>query len=122
MNIPERLFYEKLLKLIPSWYVVYPQVVLSSIVSVDSNRKAFRKWQNKINKKTIDFVIFKKPYIKPIAAIEYNGSTHKRKDRSQRDEFVNSVLSSAWISILHFRHKDSTESDVIEFLKFMTSL
>lgn len=122
MSIPERQFYEKLIKLLPTWYVIYPQVVLSNIVSVNSSRKTFRKRQNKINKKTVDFVIFEEPYIKPVAAIEYDGSTHQRKDRVQRDEFVNSVLSSAWIPILHFRHTGSTESDVVQFLDSIKSL
>ena len=70
-------------------------MLLSSIVKVTSSRKTFWKRQNKINRKTIDFVIFSDKYVIPIAAIEYDGSTHNRTDRIQRDELVNSILLSA---------------------------
>jgi len=117
MNIPERKFYELLLTLLPEWYVVYPQVLLSSIVKVTSSKKTFWKRQNKINRKTIDFVIFSDKYITPVAALEYDGSTHNRKDRIQRDELVNSILLSAWIPILHFHHKKDNETALRLFIQ-----
>lgn len=120
MNIPERRFYEQLLNIVPENYVVFPQVVLSSIVAVDTDRKSFWKWQNKINKKTLDFVLFDKKYIKPIAVIEYDGSTHYRKDRVARDEFVDWVLRTANIPILHFRHGKDLMEIVEEFIKTFT--
>ena len=66
LNIPERKFFEQVISILPETYVIYPQVLLSSIISVHSDKKSFRKRQNKINRKTIDFVIFEKQYLKPV--------------------------------------------------------
>jgi hypothetical protein len=66
LNIPERKFFEHVEKILPDTHVVFPQIVLSNIVAVDSDRKSFWKRQNKINRKTIDFVIFEKQYLKPV--------------------------------------------------------
>jgi len=122
LNIPERVFFEKIIQIIPKDYVVYPQIVLSSIVKVETPKNMFWKYQNKINKKTIDFVIFKKPYFVPVLAIEYDGKTHKRNDRMQRDNFVNKVLEKAQIGILHVKHSEEIDynevkKDIISFLK-----
>lgn len=116
LNIPERKFFEQVQKILPDTYVIFPQIVLSTIVAVDSDRKSFWKRQNKINKKTIDFVIFEKQYLKPVWAIEYDGSTHKRTDRKERDLFVNEVLASADIKILHYKHTWDTFTHVEEFI------
>lgn len=105
LNIPERLFFEGLQKIIPDEYVAFPQIVLSSIVEVTSTGKEFWTYWNKINKKTIDFVVFEKQYLKPIIAIEYDGQTHNRSDRQTRDDFVNKALNSASIKSLHIKHQ-----------------
>lgn len=105
LNIPERQFFETLQQIIPIDYVVFPQIVLSSIIQVNSRKKDFWTHQNKINRKTIDFVIFEKQYLKPIIAIEYDWKTHKRSDRQKRDNFVDNVLGSVWIKIFHIKHQ-----------------
>jgi len=117
LNIPERKFFEHVQSILPDAYVVFPQIVLSNIVSVDTDRKSFWKRQNKINKKTIDFVIFEKQYLKPVWAIEYDGKTHQRADRIERDNFVNATLTSAHIAILHYKHTWDTLTHVEEFIE-----
>lgn len=114
LNIPERKFFEGLQQIIPVEYVVFPQIVLSNIVKVSSSRKEFWTYQNKINRKTIDFVIFEKQYLKPIVAIEYDGKTHGRKDRQERDIFVNKVLESAGIKSIHISHQKNINFEEIK--------
>ncbi len=114
LNIPERQFFEGLQQIIPAEYIVFPQIVLSSIVQVTSKRKEFWTYQNKINRKTIDFVIFEKQYLKPAIAIEYDGKTHNRSDRQERDDFVNKVLSSAGIKSLHIKHQKNINFEEVK--------
>ena len=114
LNIPERHFFEGLQQIIPAEYIVFPQIVLSNIVQVTSKRKEFWTYQNKINRKTIDFVIFEKQYLKPVIAIEYDGKTHNRSDRQERDDFVNKVLSSAGIKSLHIKHQKNINFEEVE--------
>jgi len=107
LNIPERKFFEKLQNIIPDNYVVFPQILLSSIVSVDSPSKEFWKYQNKINRKTIDFVIFEKPYYKPVLAIEYDGKTHNYSNRMERDVKVGKILEKSGIKNFHVKHQEN---------------
>ncbi len=122
LNIPERKFFEALLQKIPVNYVVYPQVVLSSVIQYSGDRKLFRQNQTKINKKTLDFVIFEKEYLKPIMAIEYDGSTHDREDRKERDEFVNNALTQVGIKVVHIKHFQSMDLDSIITTEILSNL
>jgi hypothetical protein len=114
LNIPERKFFEELQNIIPNNYTVFPQVILSSIVSVDSPRNKFWKYQNKINRKTIDFVIFDKPYYKPILAIEYDGKTHDYPNRVKRDLEVSRILEKSGIKNFHVKHQENINFDEIK--------
>ena len=79
--------------------------LFQTFLQFNSRKKDFWTHQNKINRKTIDFVIFEKQYLKPIIAIEYDWKTHKRSDRQKRDKFVDNVLCSAWIKVFHINHQ-----------------
>ncbi|MFA4941021.1 MAG: DUF2726 domain-containing protein [Patescibacteria group bacterium] len=114
LNIPERKFFENIQQIIPDNYVVFPQIVLGSIVNVNNSVRSFWTYQNKINRKTIDFVIFEKPYLKPVLAIEYDGKTHDSPKRQRRDYFVNNTLKSAGIKIIHIRHSDNINFEIIK--------
>lgn len=106
LNIPERKFYETLQKLLPEEYICFPQMVISNILNVKkAERKEYLKNRSKINKKTIDFVIFKKPYLQPVLAIEYDGSSHNKPSRQKRDAFVNNILKNSNLDIIHIKHK-----------------
>jgi len=114
MNIPERKFFEELRKIIPDNYEVFPQVVLGSIVYPVGSGNEFMKLRNKINRKIIDFVIFEKPYFKPVLGIEYDGKTHDYPDRVNRDIEVQEILDSAGIKNFHVRHRDNINFEEIK--------
>lgn len=114
LNIPERKFFEEIKKTIPENYAVFPQMQLSSIVSVSNNKTQFWKYQNKINRKNIDFVIFEKPYYKPVLAIEYDGKTHDQPVRAERDILVAKILDSAGIKNFHVRHQATINFEEIK--------
>lgn len=107
LNVPERKFFEELKKIVPTTHIVFPQVQLSTILKVETARNKFWTYQNKINRKTVDFVIFELPYYKPVLGIEYDGRTHEREDRVVRDNNVNEMLKSAGIKSLHVKHEAS---------------
>lgn len=105
LNIPERKFFEGLQEIVSDEHVVFPQILLSSIISADAKGKERLGYWNRINRKTIDFVIFSKPYLTPLLGIEYDGKTHDEPARKSRDNFVNKALSSSGIKCLHVPHK-----------------
>jgi len=89
-------------------------MVFSNIVQVLSSKKEFWTYQNKINRKRIDFVIFKKQYLTPIIVIEYDGKTHNRSDRQKRDRFVDKVLYSVGIKSLHIKHQKNIDFEELK--------
>ncbi len=120
LSVPERRFYEWLQVVLPDDVVVIPQVVLSNILVPNVNRRDFWKYQNKINRKTVDFVLFSLPYLEPLVAIEYDGRTHDRPDRRQRDIFVENALRNAGIEIIRIRHSNKLNYKAIEKLLLST--
>lgn len=114
MNVPERKFFDELQSIIPDNHIVFPQVLLSNIVKVASSRKDFWKYHNIINRKTIDYVIFEKPYFKPVLAIEYDGKTHNKPVRIERDIKVKNILDSASIKSFHVKHEKNINFEEIK--------
>ena len=86
-----------------SKYYIFPQMLLSNIVDVEKGTKSPRGFRNKIDHKTIDFVLFDRNTISPVLAIELDDSSHDREDRQERDAFVDRVLAKVGLPLLHVR-------------------
>lgn len=83
-------------------FVAMVQIPLISLVGV--RRKHESGWMShfgRIKTKRIDFVICKKDDLKPLLALELDGSTHENEERHERDIFVDSVFTSVGMPILH---------------------
>ena len=61
------------------------------------------QYRNKINQKHIDFLVCNIETMKPIIGVELDDLSHDRKDRQERDEFVNSVFKECCLPILHVK-------------------
>lgn len=76
-------------------YIVYPQVLLATVIQINSNEA---------NKgalfKIIDFCILNKFTLEPVCMIEINDSSHNSYDRIERDEKVKSILKSCNLPLL----------------------
>jgi very-short-patch-repair endonuclease len=113
ITVVERDFFDLLQRLLPTEYICYPQIVLSAIVSVKTSKDNFWKYQNSINRKIIDFVIFKKSNLEPVLAIEYDDSSHNLEKRIERDNKVDNVLKTAGISYIHVHHSGTDLENMI---------
>ena len=65
------------------------------------------KYRNKITQKSVDFVIVEKNYLNPLLAIELDDSSHNRKDRIKRDNFIEKALKDAGLPLLRIKRKQS---------------
>jgi hypothetical protein len=115
LHAVEKEVFDEITSLLPSSYILFPQVVLSNLVTVTAPKKEFWGFMNKVNKKTIDFVVCTKKDFSPVLAIEYDGRMHQKKERKERDRFVDTVLFSAKMPILHIPH--TRERDLAELKK-----
>ncbi|HIF31444.1 MAG TPA: DUF2726 domain-containing protein [Planctomycetaceae bacterium] len=81
------------------WHVV-AMVRLADLIRVKKGTNSFQTWQNKIHAKHIDFVLCDLETLSIELAIELDDSSHQRKDRIERDEFVDAALDSCQLPLL----------------------
>jgi hypothetical protein len=108
MTQTEYKFYEVLHEIIKDKFFIMPQVALSRIIEVQDGlaKHGSDSWYanfSRINKKTIDFVVFDKIHLSPMLVIELDDYTHNYFSRQKRDEFLDNALKSAGLNILHVK-------------------
>lgn len=100
MSKAEHDFFKALQETVKDKYYIVPQVQLSKIVEVNHYEHQKRKYFNKIDRKSVDFVLFNKEYFTPYMAIELDDSSHLLPPREVRDDFVGSMLDRVGIKLV----------------------
>ncbi|MCB1232356.1 MAG: DUF2726 domain-containing protein [Verrucomicrobiae bacterium] len=72
--------------------------------------------RNRIDRKHVDFVICDAKTMDPVMAIELDDQTHRRKDRQERDQFVDEVFRVAGIPLIHIPAAKGYQVDEIRRL------
>ena len=103
MTNAEREFFFVLQQAVGEKYYIVPQVQLSNLVQVERAEKWKYEYTNRIHLKSVDFVLFDPKYFTPQIVIELDDSSHERANRHERDGFVDSVLTTAKIKIVHIK-------------------
>lgn len=83
-------------------YRICPKVRLADIVKPKNDEKYMSHF-GKIKAKHVDFAVCDRN-MKVLAVVELDDSSHDRKDRQERDEFVDTILTSNGIKVIHTRH------------------
>jgi len=84
-------------------YKVFTQIPLGSLVYVEKGTGSYQSYWNKVDRKTLDFVLASKDTLAPVLAIELDDSSHEREDRRERDAFVDEVLAKAGLPLMHVK-------------------
>ena len=66
------------------------------------DRSVYQTALNRINRKHFDFVLCHPDDLAVLCAIELNDASHQRKDRQERDEFLNKACRSAGLPLIPF--------------------
>jgi len=78
-----------------------PRIRLSDLVEVRWGTSGAQAHENRINQKHVDFVLCTANDLTPRLVIELDDSSHARRDRRERDVFIDSALAAAGLPILH---------------------
>jgi very-short-patch-repair endonuclease len=78
-------------------------VSLNNLVTVKNGTGSYLAFHNKVDRKSVDFVLFDRSTISPVLALELDDASHDREDRQERDAFVDRVLAKAGLPLLHVR-------------------
>jgi len=96
---PEQVLYHRLVKALPN-HIVLAQVQLSRLLGVKKGVH-FASWFNRINRKSVDFVVCQRDG-SAVAAIELDDSTHSRRARQTADATKDKALESAGVRIIRW--------------------
>lgn len=95
-------FYRILTHIIKGRAIVFTKVALSDIFYVKSkDRSEYQTFLNKIDRKHVDFLLCDVISLQPLCGIELDDKSHKRKDRQERDRFVDAVFEISDLPIVH---------------------
>jgi hypothetical protein len=99
----EHEFFNVLEQAMEGKYYIFPQLALDKLVLLSGKGSYRGGYRNKIDQKSVDFVLFNKQNVSPVLVIELDDFTHERPDRQIRDGFVDKVMNHCNIPILHTR-------------------
>lgn len=120
----EKCFYNVLLGIAKELnYTLFAQVPLYAIVTTQNNLdySTQTKYFNKISCKSIDFVLVDEK-CRILLCIELDDNTHYKKNRIERDEFINKLFKDLGISLLRYPvyttyYKDTLKKRILENIK-----
>lgn len=119
LNEKEQVLFHRLIEAMPGYYVM-AQVRLADIVGVQKC-KNWQAWFNKINRKSVDFVICDKT-LAVLACIELDGKTHEQEERQKADESKDEALKAAGIPIVRIETNKLISTEEIKTLLEKTLL
>ena len=116
MTPAERSFFGVLEQALEQNWYIFSKVRLEDIIQVKKGidkKKAFGL-RNRIKSRHIDFILCDRKTLETVMCIELDDASHKRKDRIERDKFIDSALSVADVPIVRIPAKASYS---VEFIK-----
>ena len=99
LSEPEQVLYHRLLRALPD-HMVLAQVQLSRLLGVKKG-KNFVAWNNRINQKSVDFVVCRRDS-SVVAVVELDDSTHDRASRRTADAQKDKALASAGVKVIRW--------------------
>jgi very-short-patch-repair endonuclease len=106
LSSAEKSFFQVLKTMIGDRLIICPQVSLAALFYVPRS-ESFQTYQNKIDRKRVDFLLCDPKTLKPVFAIELDDSSHERPDRQERDAFVEEVFEAAELPLVRVPAKQA---------------
>jgi len=101
LSAAEHNFYLVLNRAVSDWAVICPKVSLSDVFFAKASEYGRRlAYTNKIDRKHIDFLLCDPQTVRPLVGIELDDKSHRRKDRQERDRFVEEVFRVAKLPLV----------------------
>ena len=113
MTSAEHDFFKVLAQILDDRFYIIPQVHLSEIILVNKYEKYYKTYLSKIDKKSVDYVVFNKDSFAPLLVIELDDSSHNLEKRMERDKFVEQLLDHIKLPLLRYRNQSSYDSNKI---------
>jgi hypothetical protein len=113
----EHSFYLVLKQAVSDWALVCPKVRLGDLFYVNTrDRSKKMTYRNKIDRKHVDFLLCNPKTAKPILGIELDDKSHMRRDRQERDDFVDKAFAAANLPLARISVKISYSTSELDAL------
>ena len=116
-------FYRVLRSIVGDRGHILAQVALNRLLFFPGNRQTEGRasWQNKVARKSVDFVICDPQTLVPKLVIELDDSSHDSETRQRRDNEVDRLFAAAELPVLHVKcaktyHVQSLAEQVLPYL------
>lgn len=83
---------------LPQQYLILCQVSLKQLLFLPGRQQI---WQNKINSKSVDFLLCDRQTFAPVLGIELDDRSHQKASRQSRDAEVDELFAAAGLPLLH---------------------
>ena len=110
LTTPEQVLFFRLVEALPG-HIVLAQVQLSRFLGVKKGEK-FHTWNNRINRKSVDFLVCSKDAT-VVAAIELDDTTHDKPSRVKADADKDRAIKDAGLRIVRFHVKTMPDAEAI---------
>lgn len=110
----EQEFFKVLNQVIDNQLYIFPQVHLSNLFEHKVYGQNWRGALNHIQRKSVDFVLCDKEYLKPLCAIELDDSSHNIQYRADRDETVEEIFKNANLPLIRIKNTGIWDKELIK--------
>lgn len=101
LSAAELSFYLALRDAVRHWAVVCPKVGLGNLFYVGKDDYSkYLTYTNKVDRKHVDFVLCDPRTLRPLIGLELDDRSHQRRDRQERDEFVENLFTAARLPLV----------------------
>jgi len=107
MSVAERAFMGVLRDAVGDLYAIAPQMSLGALLYVPARVERATSWRNRIDRKTVDFVLLEPQRLRPVAVVELDDASHAQDRRTERDRWVDEVCRAAELPIVHIKARKS---------------
>lgn len=118
MTEHEKKFFIRLNNLVSDRYYVFPQVHLSSLAINRTTGKYYKAGFQRINRRSVDYVLADKITLESKYAVELDDKTHDSAKSRRLDELKEKILNDIKLPLIRFRDIGSlSDQDIIEKFK-----
>lgn len=110
----ELVFFKVLRESVDNQFAICAMVRMADLIRVQPKTPKYQSWQNRIQAKHIDFVLCDHDSMEIRLAIELDDRSHERKDRQDRDAFVNEAFEAAQVPLLRVPVKNEYDVDSLK--------
>ncbi len=104
LSAAERSVFGVLCQVVGTQGVVCPKVRVADLLFV-ADRRGNQGYVNRIDRKHVDFVICAPDTLRPRVVVELDDASHERRERRERDEFVDAAFRAAGLPVVRITAK-----------------